>query len=240
MDLEDRLDEREPSDEPARPDLSRLLRVAAVIPALLLVVVGVRALLDDDDAVHDDGEGILSAQSPVGTFHFARPEGAREFWGTWSLGVLCVDDADRVELTGFRYESTIKPKAAYLGVRTLAPRDVARTPHRLRDRLGTVGAIKGQPLEFESGRRAHRVPGAFEAGVDGVEVTTGCSDRDDFGTREMTEPMQELMLTAKAGPLGSFIEMVEIDYEADGEAHTLRLDWGLGLCGSRVTLCVAT
>ncbi len=228
--------DEESSGETSKPSHSRLMRGLAVVPLVLLVVVAGRAWLAEDEAE----PSILSVSGGPGPVAFADVTRADEYWGTFGTYLLCVnEDVDDLELTGFRYESTIKPRDLYVGVRTITPGQVAKATQD-REGFAPIRSQRGRPLEFVDRGRSLPRPGTYQRGINGVAVTTDCADTSAFGTRAMTAPMQELLITAQTGPQGAYITNLELDYEADGESHTLRLETDLAFCGTRVTICAAT
>ncbi|MGW6906807.1 hypothetical protein [Streptomyces sp. NPDC054940] len=90
---------------------------------------------------------------------------------------------------------------------------------------GYIGAALGEPPRFQK----RKAPGHYADVRTGSRITQSCADQDQEGSG-----YTELLFVLDVGKQGGFIDAAWIDYHVDGKPYTLRLDWKMVACGSKV------
>lgn len=199
-------------------------RTAMVLCGCVLAVVGLFSwalAVGDSPRVHDDRDGVLSANSGSGGNALNAPRGRTHWYGTFGTFILCVTEPGaRARLTGVRFDGAPKPLSA-----TFRLREVPERAKRAKGLMWTpIGSANGRWPSFSFGRA-----GGTLAPVRGTVIDQSCdADDDEVG-------FTELLVQLESGPEGGRVRHLYIDYTVDGEARTLRTHWQLVLCGRAIT-----
>jgi hypothetical protein len=216
-------------------------RIAAgtVLLAAMLAASPASGLTTGD--VHGEGGGRLSASSGGGGFVADAPV-HRPYWvsnGDWMLCDAGRDDGQNpdgtITITGVRpVFGEREPLEVRTYLRTVTPRQVAEDQDAPRYSYGPYIAALGRPPHFAQSYAAGDGPrGHFRRGVAGTVVDLGCDETSSAASasgrgRAPAHRWLTLVLAIKVGPEGARVRRTLVDYEIDGEPHTLRIDWTVG------------
>ncbi|GAA3822318.1 hypothetical protein GCM10022403_064770 [Streptomyces coacervatus] len=198
-------------------------KTVLILAAAAATVVAVSLLtgwpFGDDRVEHVSGDGPLQSHTDTGTTSVYAPKETP--WAvTFGSYLLCSTDGDPITIDGIRYRTPVKPKAVSLKLRTVTPQLWKATVD-----AGQIGAALGTPPHF----RQRKAPGDYKDARAGSRITQSCADQDKEGTG-----FTELLFVLDVGREGGYIDTAWIDYHVHGDPYTLRLDWKIVACGSRV------
>jgi hypothetical protein len=207
----------------SRPRHTVRARATGLVAGLVLLSV-LSCSKGDEDVVHDDGDGILSASSASGGKGLSRPSGLsrdQPWKGSFGGLLLCLTDegSGPARIEKVRYEFKVPPRSRRTWVRVVPERS-EQHPGESFEWAPFYGLL-GAPGAFRLGT----IRGDFTPFKRGLEITDSCSD----GSVAFTE----LVTVLEAGPGGAWSRGVLIDYTADGQDHTLRVPWEMVTCGTR-------
>jgi hypothetical protein len=206
------------------------------------------AATPDRRLVNTGQQGPLTANKATGGFAADRPRGVPGRWFV-SFGdfVLCSTEPHAgITIDSVRYapNSRAAPLRVVPMLRTFTVEEVgAATPERRRDYATYLGALLGRPPYTENYAAGFGGAGHFSAEVEGVHITQDCQDAAEAngllsGGRAPNSNFVELVFVVTANREGGTIDRAWVDYTANGRARTLRLDWSMTACGTRVrSLC---
>ncbi|WP_369169782.1 hypothetical protein AB5J49_18805 [Streptomyces sp. R28] len=202
---------------------SRATLILVATGAAVAVAVAVALLLGgpfgDERVEHADGKGPLSSQSSSGTTSVYAPKNV-PWTATFGSFLLCSADGDPLTIDGVRYRAPVKPTSVALKLRTVTPRMWKDTVD-----AGWIGAAVGQPPHFQN----REAPGHYENVRAGARITQRCADQKKDGAG-----FTELLFVLGVGRQGGYIDAAWVDYHAGGKPYTLRLEWKMVACGSRI------
>lgn len=211
----------------------------------LVVVAGCTGVAGSSASPGDDGSGPLVVNVGEGGTSLQRPErpDARGRWvGSFGGLVLCTRHAGTtIALESVRLHSVVKPLWSDVFTRTFDLAEVQGLPAKARDDYlpfyGTLGAPPGFGQPYADGA----LPGDYSPGVADVDVRRTCTDTTAT-ERALTlgdlpeSALQELVVSLGVGPGGAEVDRLDVVYRAEGERHTVRVDWTMVACGDRIRL----
>ncbi|MFJ2847770.1 hypothetical protein ACIPD2_40105 [Streptomyces griseofuscus] len=168
---------------------------------------------------HVSGAGPLQSHTDTGTTSVYAPKKA-PWTVTFGSYLLCSTRGDPVTIDGIRYRTPVKPKSVSLKLRTVTPRVWKATVD-----AGQIGAALGAPPHFQQ----RKAPGEYKDVRAGSRITQSCADQAREGAG-----FTELLFVLNVGKQGGYINTAWIDYHVNGSPYTLRLDWKMVACGSRI------
>jgi len=170
--------------------------------------------------VHDDGGGPLSANVISGGKALQAP-GETPWYASFGGSLLCSrEPGSEIELQRVRYDATVEPEDVEVLLRAVPPMDGSMMDERIE--WAPLGGVLGRHQDYANG--GHR--GDFSSRVAGAVVDQSCEDAAQIGAA-----FTELVLELRVGESGARIPTAYVDYTADGEPHTLRIDRGVVACG---------
>ena len=177
-------------------------------------VLGLGACTSDDD-------GPLSVGDPAGGFSFLGPDGPPQqrpdrWWASTGSFALCTEGPE-VTMEGVRLEGDGVPHEAWL-LSDVPPID---------DDLVSFGYQLGRPPEFSEPYADQGLVGGSYRRAEGAVVDVACP------APFVTEGGTELVLATRADGETAEMPGFWIDYSADGESHSLFVDWTIVLCGEQ-------
>ncbi|MEW2118093.1 hypothetical protein AB0945_23460 [Streptomyces sp. NPDC005474] len=199
-------------------------KAVLILAAAATVVAVTVALLigwpfGDKRVEHVSGDGPLQSHTDTGTTSVYAPK--KVPWAvTFGSYLLCSTGGDPITIDGIRYRTPVKPESVSLKLRTVTPQIWKATVD-----AGQIGAALGAPPHFEQ----RKAPGDYQDARAGSRITQSCADQDKEGTG-----FTELLFVLDVGSRGGYIDTAWIDYHANGDPYTLRLDWKMVACGSRI------
>ncbi|MFE0252417.1 hypothetical protein [Streptomyces sp. NPDC059010] len=174
---------------------------------------------NDSREEHVNGEGPLQSDTAQGTTSVYAPDDAP--WAvTFGSYLLCSTSGEPITLDGIRYHAAVEPKSVSLKLRTVTPQVWKASVD-----AGYIGAALGKPPHFQK----RKAPGQYADARNGSRITQSCADQDREGAG-----YTELLFVLDVGEQGGFVDAAWIDYQVDGKPYTLRLDWKMVACGSKV------
>jgi len=141
---------------------------------------------------------------------------------SFGSALLCSESGETITLQAVRYLAKVDPLSI-----TPILRDVPDAPHR-------GGGKDWAPILMRLGRPTafvtdpHTVGGRLSRQIAGRTISRKC-------THDLAAPRTELVTVMRVGQGGGWITGTLIDYEAGGHDYTLRLDWTLVACGTRIS-----
>ncbi|SCG06282.1 hypothetical protein GA0115258_13298 [Streptomyces sp. LamerLS-31b] len=168
---------------------------------------------------HVSGAGPLQSHTDTGTTSVYAPKKA-PWTVTFGSYLLCSTSGDPITIDGIRYRTPVKPKSVSLKLRTVTPRVWKATVD-----AGQIGAALGAPPHFQQ----RKAPGEYKDVRAGSRITQSCADQAREGAG-----FTELLFVLNVGKQGGYINTAWIDYHVNGSPYTLRLDWKMVACGSRI------
>jgi hypothetical protein len=201
----------------------RTALLLAAAAAAVAVAVSVSLLtgwpFGDKRVEHVSGDGPLQSHTDTGITSVYAPK--KTPWKvTFGSYLLCSTGGDPITIDGIRYRTPVKPNSVSLELRTVTPQLWRTTVD-----AGQIGAALGAPPHF----RQRKAPGEYRVARAGNRITQSCTDQDKEGTG-----FTELLFVLDVGRQGGYIDTAWIDYHVHGDPYTLRLDWKMVACGSRV------
>lgn len=168
---------------------------------------------------HVNGEGPLQSDTAQGTTSVYAPDDVP--WAvTFGSFLLCSTSGEPIVLDGIRHHSPVEPRSVSLKLRTVTPRMWKASVD-----AGYIGAALGEPPHFVK----RKAPGHYADARAGSRIAQSCADQDREGAG-----YTELLFVLDVGESGGFIDAAWIDYHVGGKPYTLRLDWKMVACGSKV------
>ncbi|MFJ9968807.1 hypothetical protein [Streptomyces avermitilis] len=168
---------------------------------------------------HASGDGPLQSHTDTGTTSVYAPKKA-PWTVTFGSYLLCSTSGDPITIDGIRYRTPVKPRSVSLKLRTVTPEVWKATVD-----AGQIGAAVGAPPHFQQ----RKAPGEYKDPRAGSRITQSCADQDKEGTG-----FTELLFVLDVGKQGGYIDTAWIDYHVNGDPYTLRLNWKMIACGSRI------
>ncbi|MGW3118459.1 hypothetical protein ACWDBW_15195 [Streptomyces sp. NPDC001107] len=173
----------------------------------------------DKRVEHVSRDGPLQSHTDAGTTSVYAPK--KTPWAvTFGSYLLCSTDGAPITIDGIRYRTPVKPKSVSLKLRTVTPQLWKATVD-----AGPIGAALGTPPHFQN----RKAPGDYRDARAGSRITQSCADQDKEGSG-----FTELLFVLDVGRQGGYIDTAWIDYHVHGDPYTLRLEWEMVACGSRV------
>lgn len=195
------------------------LALILVAAAAALAVLAGWLYGDDSRVEHVNGEGPLQSDSSEGTTSVYAPKDVP--WAvTFGSYLLCSTSGEAITLDGIRYHTPVEPKSVSLKLRSVTPRMWKASVD-----AGYIGAALGAPPHFQQ----RKAPGHYADVRAGSRITQSCADQDQEGAG-----YTELLFVLDVGRQGGFIDSAWVDYHVGGKPYTLRLDWKMVACGSKV------
>lgn len=199
-----------------------VLILAAAATALALL--GGWLYSNNERVEHINGEGPLQSDTSEGATSVYAPKTVP--WAvTFGSYLLCSSSGETITLDGIRYDTPVEPKSVSLKLRTVTPQMWKASVD-----AGYIGAALGEPPHFQK----RKAPGHYADARAGSRITQSCSDQDQEGAG-----FTELLFVLDVGKQGGFIDTAWIDYHVSGKPYSLRLDWKMVACGSKVPHTVA-
>lgn len=175
------------------------------------------------------GNGPLSVGGVIGGNALTAPS-VTPWRATFGHFLLCSTDPDvAITLDGIRAEAALEPLTATPRVRvmTASTLRLTRSGGPARGYEPVYSALGSPPLFDEPYAEPPTPQGSYSPMV-GFEVTDRC-----MSPRDPSVGYTELLVTLEANQHGARIPHFWIDYTADGEPRSLRVDWEMTLCGTR-------
>jgi hypothetical protein len=224
---------------------SSTLAVAALFIASCSTQTTASNLLDPgprlERVVHGDLDGPLSAGSGIGGNSIEAP-GPVPWNATFSSFVLCSTLPEvTIALQRIRVREPVEALDTTFYLRSVSLADVDKTPPKDRSNLQTFYTALGRPPNFSDAYSTiDAPPGEYSTGIMGTSISDTCDAVEDFSLdvsldRPPKSGFTELEVAMKVGAAGGKISKLFIDYLADGQPYTLRVDWAMIACGSQVS-----
>lgn len=210
-----------PARRSLRPRSGRKGRAALILASAAAASAVLAGWLygDDSRVEHVNGEGPLQSDTAQGTTSVYAP---REVpWAvTFGSYLLCSTTGEPITLDGVRYNTAVEPRSVSLKLRTVTPRMWKASVD-----AGYIGAALGEPPHFDK----RKAPGHYADVRAGSRITQSCAEQDREGAG-----YTELLFVLDVGEQGGVIDAAWIDYHVGGKPYTLRLDWKMVACGTKV------
>lgn len=183
---------------------------------------------DGSSAEEDRGVSVgpLSVGTGSGGSGLYPPPGVQEWRGTFGGFVLCSKTDAVITLDRVRVTTLVDPEDLDIFVRTVEPTKAKVVDESAFIPLGT--ALGGAPA-FDEPYVTGPVEGSFSRRVAGTVVDEPCGSNANA-----VNGFKELLFTMQVEESGGQISSAEIDYSADGQEHTLLVDWQMVACGKDV------
>ncbi|WP_340559187.1 hypothetical protein [Streptomyces sp. GSL17-111] len=159
---------------------------------------------------HTSKGGPLSAETKAGVTSVDAPE-KMPWTATFGSFLLCSTTGTKITLEEVRYETLVEPFNISVVMREAPP---GSSP---------VSSASGPPSSLDGGEG---LAGEIEEFKKGWIIDQRC----DVNAGGFTE----LLFVVESGKFGGHIRQAWLDYEAGGNPYTLKIDWQMITCGTKV------